>query len=210
MRTVTDFAKAFESCPLIAILRGVEPDEVEDIGDALIDAGFTIIEVPLNSPDPLNSIARLARRHGNRMLIGAGTVLTANHVAAVAQAGGRLIVSPNTDCAVIRATVSSDMVSIPGYYTVSEAFAALEAGAHGLKLFPAEAASPAVLKSQRAVLPRDIPVVVTGGIDSSAMEVWRVAGADGFGLGSALYAPRRSARDVGERAARFVEVLRDC
>ncbi len=210
MRIVTDFANAFEACPMIAILRGVEPGEVEDIGDALVDAGFTIIEVPLNSPDPLNSIARLARRYGNRMMIGAGTVLTAEQVAAVAQAGGRLIVSPNTDCAVIRATVSSDMVSIPGYYTVSEAFAALGAGAHGLKLFPAEAASPAVVKSQRAVLPRDISLVVTGGIDSSAMAVWRDAGADGFGLGSALYAAGRSARDVGERAARFVEALRDC
>ncbi|NJC32708.1 2-dehydro-3-deoxyphosphogalactonate aldolase [Sphingomonas jejuensis] len=200
-------AAAMARCPLVAILRGVTPDTVEAIGDALVEAGFSLIEVPLNSPDPLNSIGRLARRLGDHAVVGAGTVLTAADVAAVRDAGGQLIVSPNTDTDVIRAAVAADMVCLPGYFTPSEGFAAIAAGAHGLKLFPAEAASPAVLKAQRAVLPRSVPMLVVGGITPDGMAPWRAAGADGFGLGSALYRPGDDADAVGAAARRFVAAL---
>ena len=200
-------AAAMARCPLVAILRGVTPDAVEAIGEALVDAGFSLIEVPLNSPDPLTSIARLVRRLGDRAVIGAGTVLTTDHVAQVREAGGRLIVSPNTNTDVIAASAAAGMLSLPGYATPSEAFAALAAGAHGLKLFPAEAASPAVLKAQRAVLPRGVPMFVVGGITPDTMAPWRAAGADGFGLGSALYKPGDDAATVRAAADRFVAAL---
>jgi len=158
------FRSAFAACPLVAVLRGVTPGEIDAIGDALVEAGIRIIEVPLNSPDPYDSIARLARRHGGDALIGAGTVLTADQAARVAAAGGRLMVSPNTDGAVIAASVAAGMVALPGFFTPTEGFAALAAGAHGLKLFPAEGASPAFLKAQRAVLPPEVPVLAVGGI----------------------------------------------
>lgn len=191
-------------CPLIAIIRGVQPDDVEAIGDALYDAGIRIIEVPLNSPDPLASIEKLARRFEGRALIGAGTVLNVSQVQQVREAGGMIVVSPATNGAVIAATVEAGMVSAPGYFTPTEAFAALDAGAHALKLFPAEAASPPVLKSQRAVLPADIPIVVVGGVTPDTMRQWRDAGADGFGLGSGLYVPGRSAAETGQRACAYV------
>jgi len=197
-------AAAMARCPLVAILRGVEPHEVEAVTEALIDAGFSMIEVPLNSPDPLTSIERLARRFGDDALIGAGTVLDTTQVRAVHEAGGRLIVSPNTDAAVIAASAEAGMVALPGYFSPSEAFTALKAGATGLKLFPAEAAIPAVLKAQRAVLPRDVPVLVVGGVTPHNMAPWQAAGANGFGIGSALYAPGRTAAAVGEAAAKFV------
>jgi len=200
-------AAALARCPLVAILRGVTPDAVEPIGEALVDAGFSLIEVPLNSLDPLESIARLARRLGERAVVGAGTVLTTDQVAQVRDAGGRLIVSPNTDTDVIGASVAADMLCLPGYYTPTEGFAALAAGAHGLKLFPAEAASPAVLKAQRAVLPRAVPMLVVGGITPDSMAPWRAAGADGFGLGSALYRPGDDADAVRAAAGRFVAAL---
>jgi 2-dehydro-3-deoxyphosphogalactonate aldolase len=199
-----DFATAFARLPLVAILRGVTPDTVEPIGAALVDAGFSMIEVPLNSPDPFDSIARLARRFGDEALIGAGTVLHAADVARVHEAGGRLVISPNTDPPVIAAAVAAGMVSMPGYFTPSEGFAALAAGASALKLFPAEAASPAVVKAQRAVLPKQVPLLVVGGIGPDTMAPWRAAGADGFGLGSALYRPGATADDVAAAAARFV------
>lgn len=205
---MTDFATAFAALPLVAILRGVHPDEVERIGGALVEAGFTLIEVPLNSPDPFASIARLARCCGERALIGAGTVLATDDVARVKDAGGRLVISPNTDTAVIAASVAAGMVSLPGYFTPSEAFAALGAGASGLKLFPAEAASPQVLKAQRAVLPKHVPVLAVGGVTPEAMVSWRQAGADGFGLGSALYRAGMSADEVGANARRFVAAWR--
>ena len=200
-------ADAMARCPLVAILRGVRPDEVEGIADALVEAGFAMIEVPLNSPDPLASIERLARRFGDDVLVGAGTVLDAGQALSVREAGGRLIVSPNTDVEVIAASAAAGMVSLPGYFTPSEGFAALKAGATGLKLFPAEAATPAVLKAQRAVLPRDVPVLVVGGIGPDTMAPWRAVGADGFGLGSALYKPGRSAAEVGAAARAFVAGL---
>lgn len=202
-----DFDIAFARCPLVAILRGVRPDEVEEIGDVLVEAGFTILEVPLNSPQPLASIEKLARRVEGRALVGAGTVLTATQVEDVRAAGGRLIISPNTDIEVIAASVASGLVSMPGYFTPSEAFAALRAGARALKLFPAEGASPAVLKAQRAVLPKEVPVLAVGGITPAGMAPWRAAGAAGFGLGSALYAAGSSPADVGKAARAFIAAL---
>lgn len=203
------FADAFTVCPLIAILRGVRPAEVVEIGAALIDAGFTLIEVPLNSPDPLVSIERLAGRFGDVALLGAGTVLRAEDVGRVHAAGGRMIVSPNTDSAVIGATAAAGMASLPGYLTPSEAFMALAAGATALKLFPAEAASPVALKAQRAVLPKEVRLLAVGGISPTTMVPWIAAGANGFGLGSALYAPGSSAADVGTAARAFVAAWRE-
>ena len=197
-----------DQCPLVAIIRGVTPDEAEAIGAAIFEAGIRIIEVPLNSPDPLASIRRLAEAFGDRALIGAGTVLDPAQVAEVQGAGGRLIVSPNTNTAVIRATVAAGMISSPGYFTPSEAFAAIEAGAHALKLFPAEAATPAVIKAQKAVLPKDVPLLVVGGIQPDNMQPWLDAGAAGFGLGSGLYAPGRSAEDTAARARAYVAGIR--
>ncbi|MCU6455165.1 2-dehydro-3-deoxy-6-phosphogalactonate aldolase [Sphingomonas sp. A2-49] len=202
------FADAFAACPLVAILRGLTPAECDGVGDALVDAGFTLLEVPLNSPDPLVSIARMAARYRGRAMVGAGTVLTPAAVAAVAEAGGDLVISPNTDPDVIRAAVARGLVSMPGYYTPSEAFAALAAGAHALKLFPADGATPAFLKAQRAVLPRDLKVLAVGGIAPDTMGPWRTAGADGFGLGSNLYRAGKPAADVARDAAAFVTAAR--
>ena len=203
-----DFTTAFARLPLVAILRGVRPDEVEGIADALVEAGFALIEVPLNSPDPFASIERLARVCGSDALVGAGTVLTVNDVARVGDAGGRMIISPNTDTAVIAASAAAGFASLPGYFTPSEAFAAVGAGASALKLFPAEAASPAVLKAQRAVLPKAMPLLVVGGVAPDTMVPWRAAGADGFGLGSALYRPGATAAEVGAAARAFVAAWR--
>jgi 2-dehydro-3-deoxyphosphogalactonate aldolase len=208
MTSHEDFTRHFDQCPLIAIIRGVTPAEAEDIGDALFEAGIRIIEVPLNSPDPFQSIRLLADRLGDRAMIGAGTVLQPEQVDQVRAVGGRLIVSPNSYPAVIEATVAAGLVSAPGYFTPSEAFAALRAGAHALKLFPAEAASPAILKSQRAVLPRDVPVLVVGGVAPDAMQAWLGAGADGFGLGSGVYRPGQSALEVAAQARAYVAGLK--
>lgn len=207
MSHIPAFDAAFARRPLIAILRGVRPDEVEAIGDALVEAGFTLIEVPLNSPEPLDSIARLARRFAGRAVIGAGTVLREADVAAVQQAGGTMIISPNANLRVIAASAAAGLVSLPGIATPSEAFAAIEAGATALKLFPAEAASPAVLKAMRAVLPKDLRVLPVGGIAPDTMAPWLKAGAAGFGLGSALYQVGLSAEEVGARARAFVAAL---
>ena len=195
------------ACPLVAIIRGVRPDEAVAVGDALLDAGIRIIEVPLNSPDPFASIERLVRHAGGRATIGAGTVLDPADVARIADIGGELIVSPHTDPAVIAATVAAGLVSAPGFFTPSEGFAAVRAGAHALKLFPAEAASPAVLKAQLAVLPKDRPVLVVGGVSPGTMGGWLQAGAQGFGLGSGLYTPGLPPAEVGERARGYVAGL---
>lgn len=203
------FFRLFAACPLVAILRGVRPCEVEAIGAALVDAGIRIIEVPLNSPEPLDSIARLARAVGGTALVGAGTVLDPADVARVAAAGGQLVVSPGTDPAVIAATRAKGLVAAPGYFTPSEAFAAIRAGAHALKLFPAEAAPPAVVKAQAAVLPKDVPLIAVGGITPDKLADYRAAGAAGFGLGSALYAPGMTAAEVAGRARAFVAALGD-
>nr|WP_294816184.1 2-dehydro-3-deoxy-6-phosphogalactonate aldolase [uncultured Sphingomonas sp.] len=207
MTHVAAFDSAFARCPLIAILRGVKPDEVEGIGDALVDAGFTLIEVPMNSPDPLDSISRLARRFEGRAVIGAGTVLTEGQVEQVRAVGGTMIISPNANTRVIAASAEAGMVSLPGVVTPTEAFAAIEAGATALKLFPAEGSSPAILKAMRAVLPKDMRLLPVGGIAPDNMGPWRDAGAAGFGLGSALYKPGLTAAEVGARARAFVSAL---
>lgn len=194
-------------CPLVAILRGVTPQEVVGIGEALAEAGVAIIEVPLNSPDPLRSIEALAKRFGDSLLVGAGTVLTVEQVGQVSRAGGRIIVSPSTDYDVIAATAAEGLVSAPGYFTPSEAFLALKAGATALKLFPAEAATPALLRAQRAVLPKDVPVLIVGGVTPQAVGQWFEAGANGFGLGSALYKPGQDAAQVGQQARDFVAAV---
>jgi 2-dehydro-3-deoxyphosphogalactonate aldolase len=210
MSAIDAFDQAFRRCPLIAILRGVTPAEVVSIGEALVDAGFGVIEVPLNSPDPLESITRLARALAGRAVIGAGTVLRAAEVAAVQSAGGTIVISPNTNVDVIAATRSAGLVSLPGFATPSEAFAALEAGASALKLFPAEAASPTVLKAIRAVLPSGARILPVGGITPESMAPWMKAGAAGFGLGSALYTAGLTADEVGTRARRFIAVRAQC
>ncbi len=207
MTPVEDFHRYLAACPLVAIIRGVTPDAAEAIGDALFEGGIRIIEVPLNSPDPLVSIGRLAARLGDCALIGAGTVLDPSQVSQVAEAGGRIIVSPNTDTDVIRATAAAGLVSAPGYFTPSEGFAAIKAGATTLKLFPAEGASPAVLKAQKAVLPKQVPVLAVGGITTDSIAAWLEAGADGFGLGSALYKPGQSPEETLAHARAFVAAV---
>ena len=199
-----DFASALEQCPLIAILRGIRPEEAAAAGELLVDSGFTLIEVPLNSPDPLRSIAILAGAVGDRALVGAGTVLSCSQVADVAAAGRRLAVSPNTDTAVIAATVETGLASVPGFLTPSEAFAAHAAGATALKYFPAEASSPHILKALKTVLPSGVPVIVTGGITPDKMAPWSAAGATGFGLGGALYRPGIAPGDLKRHADDFV------
>ena len=207
MNPTDEIRQYLDVCPLVGIIRGVTPDEAEAVGAAIFDAGIRIIEVPLNSPDPLASIRRLATAFGDRALIGAGTVLEPGQVAEVKAAGGRLIVSPNTNPAVIRATVAAGLISSPGYFTPSEAFTAIEAGAHALKFFPAEAATPAVIKAQRAVLPRQIPLIVVGGIQPGTFKPWLDAGADGAGLGSGLYVAGQSPAVTAEKAHAFVAGL---
>ena len=198
-------AAALASCPLIAILRGVQPDEVLSIGEAVLAAGVSIIEVPLNSPQPLASIERLAHHLGKQALIGAGTVTRPEQAAQVAAAGGRLAVSPHCDPAVIDASLGAGLIALPGFATPSEAFAALRAGAQALKLFPAEANPPSVLRALRAVLPADLPLLPVGGITPERMADYWQAGAAGFGLGSALYRPGFRADEVAASARRFVE-----
>ena len=208
MNPSEELKSRLNACPLVAIIRGVTPPEVEEIGAALWESGIRIIEVPLNSPQPFDSIARLAASLGDRALIGAGTVLRPEEVAQVRGAGGRLVVSPNTHEPVIEATVDAGMVSTPGFFTPSEAFRALRAGAHGLKFFPAEAATPAVVKAQKAVLPADVPLLVVGSVQPETMQAWLDAGAGGFGLGSGVYRPGRSAEETAKSARAYVEALR--
>ncbi|WP_342104553.1 2-dehydro-3-deoxy-6-phosphogalactonate aldolase [Methylobacterium sp. SI9] len=208
MTLLDRFEAAFAACPLVAILRGLTPGEAPAVGDALAEAGFTLIEVPLNSPDPLRSIAILSERLAGRALVGAGTVLEPAQVEAVREAGGSLIVSPNTDAAVIRATRALGLIALPGYQTPTEAFAALAAGATALKLFPADVASTAALRAHRAVLPPGTRVLAVGGVTPDGIAAWRAASADGFGLGSNLYRPGKAAAEVARDAAAYVDALR--
>lgn len=207
MNAAEIFHRHMAASPLVAIIRGVTPDESEPTARAIFDAGIRIIEVPLNSPDPYVSIGRIAAALGDEALIGAGTVLDPAEVGRVHAAGGRLIVSPNTQPQVIRASVEADMVSCPGMFTPTEAFTALAAGAHALKFFPGEAASPGVLKAMRAVLPNDVPVVVTGGVTVESARSWMDAGAAGVGLGSGLYKPGQDPATTAARAREFVAAV---
>ncbi len=192
---------------LIAILRGVRPDEAVAVTGAIIDAGVTRIEVPLNSPDPLRSIALMAEAHGDRAEIGAGTVLTGREAWAVAAAGGRFVVSPNCDPEVIRVTKAAGLGSWPGVFTPTECFAALAAGADALKIFPAELMGPAGLRALRAVLPPETPVYAVGGAGPASFADWIAAGATGFGLGSFLYRPGTTPEQAAARATEAVAAL---
>ncbi len=206
MTPIQKFQHALTRLPLVAILRGIRPPEAAPIGAAIQQAGFSIIEVPLNSPEPLASIAALRRQFADNadVLIGAGTVLTAQQVATSAAAGAELIVSPNFNPAVVEAAARAGLACLPGILSPTEAFGALAAGATGLKLFPAELASPMVVKALLAVLPPGTPLLPVGGIGPHHMAEWRAAGAAGFGVGSALYRPGMGADAVADRAARFV------
>jgi 2-dehydro-3-deoxyphosphogalactonate aldolase len=203
-RTDRDFAEL----PLIAILRGIVPDEAIDIGLALVETGFRVIEVPLNSPEPIESIRRLAAAVGDRATVGAGTVRSAAEVAEVAAVGGRLIVSPHMSPQVIRATKQAGLMSGPGVATPTEAFAAIEAGADFLKLFPAEQLTPVIVKAWRAVLPKGMPLVPVGGITPDSMAAYMAAGATGFGLGSAIYKPGMTPPDVSLAAETLISAWR--
>ena len=204
------FADALARCPLVAILRGIQPGEAAEVGAALISVGFSLIEVPLNSPDPLVSIAQLRETCGSSAMIGAGTVLTEEEVAAVAEAGGQIVISPNANTDVIAAAKHLDLVSVPGIATPTEAFAALDAGADALKLFPAENLSPAFLRAIRAVLPAYIPVLPVGGIGTDNMAVYVAAGAQGFGIGSSLYTPGKLAASVGRDGSDMIAAWEAC
>ncbi len=201
-------AQALAQLPLIAILRGLAPAEAPAIGEALVRSGFAIIEVPLNSPEPFKSIATLTQQFP-QTLIGAGTVLNVQQVKEVHAAGGRLVVAPNFNPAVVAQALALSMVVLPGVATPTEAFAALDAGAHGLKLFPAEMITPATVKALRAVLPKTAALMPVGGITPDNMAAYLAAGASGFGLGSALYAPGRSAQAVQQQAQAFVRAFKD-
>ncbi|MCB1486971.1 MAG: 2-dehydro-3-deoxy-6-phosphogalactonate aldolase [Bauldia sp.] len=196
--------------PLVAILRGIRPEEAEAMLEALIAAGIGVMEVPLNSPDPLDSIAIMARRAGDRAVVGAGTVLFVDQVDAVAAAGGRIIVSPNRDDAVIRATRSAGLTSFPGVFTATEALGAIAAGADALKFFPGDVLGPSGIKAIRAVLPPDMPLLAVGGVDAANMGDYLKAGVAGFGIGSSLYKPGMSAAEVGARAKEMVAAYQAC
>jgi len=196
-------ATGLQQLPLIAILRGLTPPEAPAIGQALTDAGFVLLEVPLNSPQPLDSIAALAAQHPQR-LIGAGTVMSAADVRNVHAAGGRLIISPHFDAEVVHEALRLGLACMPGVATPSEAFAALRAGAHALKLFPAEMIGPGVVKALHAVLPTSVPLLPVGGITPGNMAAYRQAGASGFGIGSALYQPGQSVARTMQAAQDFI------
>lgn len=190
--------------PLVAILRGLEPERAVAVGEVLVEAGFDIIEVPLNSPEPLVSIAALVQALGHRALVGAGTVLAEAEVDALAAIGAQLVVSPNCNPAVIRRTAALGMVSLPGVLTPTEMFAAIDAGASGLKLFPADMAGPAVIKAVRAVLPPQVPLLAVGGISAANMGDYLAAGAAGFGIGGALFTPGKPLADIAADARAIV------
>ena len=202
MKTET-FVAWLERWPLVAILRGIKPTEALDVGEILVEAGFCIVEVPLNSPEPFASILRLSKHFGDKVLIGAGTVTQWEQVQKVADAGGRIIVMPHADERIVEAAKRRNLYVVPGFGTATEGFRMIEAGADGIKLFPAEANPPKVLKALRAVLPKEVPVLPVGGISPNNMKEYWEAGADGFGLGSALYKPGDATAKVAQSAADF-------
>ena len=194
--------------PIVAIIRGVRPDEVLAVAEALHQGGVRVVEVPLNSPEPLTSIQRLAEAYRGRMVCGAGTVLSVEDVEGVRAAGGEIVVSPNTRPDVIRRTVELGLESLPGFGTASEAFEAYVAGARRLKLFPAVSYGPAHVKQLKAVLPRDASVLAVGGVGAADMATWRAAGTDGFGIGGEIYRPGQSPEETLEKARTLVEASR--
>jgi len=198
-----NFAGWLKRWPLVAILRGIKPAEALDVGEILVEAGFCIVEVPLNSPEPFASILRLSKRFGDEVLIGAGTVMDREQVQKVADAGGRIIVMPHADERIVEAARQRNLYAVPGFASATEGFRMIEAGADAIKLFPAEANPPKVLKALRAVLPKETPVLPVGGITANNMKEYWDAGADGFGLGSALYKPGDTAETVAKSAAEF-------
>jgi 2-dehydro-3-deoxyphosphogalactonate aldolase len=200
--------QALRQCPIVAILRGVKPDEIVAVGDALVEAGITIIEVPLNSPQPFDSIARLAARQGHQALVGAGTVLNVEDVTLVKDAGGQLVVAPNLDTDVVRAAKAIGLATLPGVMTPSEGFAAVKAGADGLKLFPAEIIPPAVFKAWRAVFEPDTLMLAVGGVGVDNIRSYAEAGASGYGIGSALYKPGRPPEEIGKLAKALIAALK--
>jgi len=202
-----DLRAALRVCPLIAILRGLTPAHAPAIGAALVDQGFAVLEVPMNSPQPVDSIRLLAAAHP-LTLVGAGTVMTTAQVDAVADAGGRLIVMPHADLAIVRHAKSRGLLCVPGVATPTEGFAALAAGADALKLFPGEMLTPVVLKALRAVFPRDVLMIPVGGVSEKTMPDYWAAGADGFGIGSSLYKPGATVTEVSERGRALVEAAR--
>lgn len=203
------FSEAMTTLPLVAILRGITPGEVEDIGDALVESGFRLIEVPLTSPDPFRSIAMLARRLGSSAIVGAGTVRRTEQLDALVEAGGRLMVTPHADSELIRAAVARGLSTLPGVATPTEAFAALDAGADALKLFPSDMIPPSAVNAFRTVLGPAVPLCPTGGITPEDLRRYADAGANGFGLGGALYRPGDTASDVRVKAEAFVASWRD-
>ena len=204
-----DVGAWLERCPLVAILRGVQPVEVESICSALERAGVSIVEVPFNSPSPLESIAILSRTFGNRMLIGAGTLTAVSQVDRVAAAGGKLIVTPHADTAIVRAAKQAGLLVFPGFFNPTEAFALLEAGADAIKLFPAEVLGPPMLKALRAVLPKSTIVIPVGGVDANQVAPWLSAGAQGLGVGSSIYKPGDDARAVEVKARSLVAAVKN-
>lgn len=199
---------AIEELPLVAILRGVQPDEVVEVAGALVDAGIRAIEVPLNSPEPYRSLQRLCDAYGTTCLCGAGTVLDPTQVERVHEAGGSLIVAPNTDTSVVRRALDLGLIAMPGFATATEAFLALSAGAQYLKLFPASTYGLEHVKALRAVLPRSTRIFAVGGIGPDALAEWRRAGVDGFGIGSEIYRPGLDAREISRRASAIVSAYR--
>jgi 2-dehydro-3-deoxyphosphogalactonate aldolase len=202
--TSSDWRAGFDALPLVAILRGITPAEADAVGDALWTGGFRLLEVPLNSPQPLVSITALSRRFPGAV-VGAGTVRTVQEVQQVQDAGGRLVVSPHFDARVVQAAVERGMACLPGVMTPTEAFAAMDAGATGLKLFPAEMVAPAAVKAMRAVIPATVALLPVGGITPDNMAAYRAAGASGFGIGSALYKPGMDATAVASAARAFAD-----
>lgn len=202
------WADILQRMPLVAILRGLTPDDAVPIAAALRDAGICCLETPLNSPRPFDSIAAMRSAFGEELFVGAGTVLTEEDVSNAAQAGAQFIVSPNTDARIIAATKARGLHSAPGFFTPTEALAAAQAGADALKLFPAESGGPPHLKAMKAVLPPELPVLAVGGVSAATMRDWIAAGAAGFGIGGALYRPGDSPAAVGRKAAELVSAFK--
>jgi 2-dehydro-3-deoxyphosphogalactonate aldolase len=202
------FDKAFAACPLIAILRGLHPDEAVAVGEALVEAGITVLEVPLNSPEPYDSISKLSIALKGRAVVGAGTVYRRTEVDRVAEAGGTLIVSPNTNAEVIAHAKHLGLVSAPGFFTPSEATTALDAGADMLKIFPGELMSPAGVKALNAILPKGTRMVLVGGVGETSFETYAATPLAGYGIGSSLYAPGVTPQEVGRRARAFITAFR--